>query len=235
MKPHASADSPTGTSPRRALLRHRDPRRAGQVLLRLAGCPDRDTSPRCRTTSIARRARKTRARTAASTSTWPTPQSQQIHFIGQGTPYFHTLFWPAMLYFSGRKTPDRIYVHGFIQLSGGEDEQEPRHRPVAAALSRARHERRMAALLHRRQAQLARRGLRLQPGRLRRPHQQRPRRQVREHREPRVGFHRQALRRPAVCGRRRGARRLRERVARRVAPRSPTRSSRASTERRSGS
>ena len=33
-----------------------------------------------------------------------------------------------------------------------EDEQEPRHRHLAAALPRARHERRVAALLHRRQA-----------------------------------------------------------------------------------
>ena len=32
--------------------------------------------------------------------------------------YFHTLFWPAMLKFSGRKVPDNIYVHGFITVSG---------------------------------------------------------------------------------------------------------------------
>ncbi len=37
-----------------------------------------------------------------------------------------------------------------------EDEQEPRHRHLAAALPRTRHERRVAALLHRRQAQRAR-------------------------------------------------------------------------------
>ncbi|MEO8187550.1 MAG: methionine--tRNA ligase subunit beta, partial [Burkholderiaceae bacterium] len=29
-----------------------------------------------------------------------------------------TLFWPAMLHFSGRKVPDNIYVHGFITVSG---------------------------------------------------------------------------------------------------------------------
>jgi methionyl-tRNA synthetase len=28
------------------------------------------------------------------------------------------LFWPAMLHFSGRKTPDAVYVHGFITVSG---------------------------------------------------------------------------------------------------------------------
>jgi methionyl-tRNA synthetase len=46
------------------------------------------------------------------------PQVEQIHFIGKDIAYFHTLFWPAMLHFSGRKTPDKIYVHGFITLGG---------------------------------------------------------------------------------------------------------------------
>ena len=43
---------------------------------------------------------------------------EQIHFIGKDITYFHTLFWPAMLHFSGRKTPDKVYVHGFITLGG---------------------------------------------------------------------------------------------------------------------
>jgi methionyl-tRNA synthetase len=41
-----------------------------------------------------------------------------VHFIGKDITYFHTLFWPAMLHFSGRKTPDHIFVHGFITVSG---------------------------------------------------------------------------------------------------------------------
>ena len=45
---------------------------------------------------------------------------EQVHFIGKDIIYFHTLFWPAMLRFSGRKTPDAINVHGFITISGGE-------------------------------------------------------------------------------------------------------------------
>jgi methionyl-tRNA synthetase len=45
---------------------------------------------------------------------------EQVHFIGKDIIYFHTLFWPAMLHFSKRKTPDAINVHGFITLSGGE-------------------------------------------------------------------------------------------------------------------
>src|SRR5687767_12418823 len=48
------------------------------------------------------------------------PQTEQIHFIGKDIIYFHTLFWPAMLQFSGRpyKVPDHVYVHGFITVSG---------------------------------------------------------------------------------------------------------------------
>ncbi len=42
------------------------------------------------------------------------PAVEQYHFIGKDIVYFHTLFWPAMLHFSGRKTPTNIFVHGFI-------------------------------------------------------------------------------------------------------------------------
>jgi methionyl-tRNA synthetase len=46
------------------------------------------------------------------------PAVEQIHFIGKDIAYFHTLFWPAMLKFSERKVPDRVYVHGFITTGG---------------------------------------------------------------------------------------------------------------------
>lgn len=45
---------------------------------------------------------------------------EQVHFIGKDITYFHTLFWPAMLHFSGRKTPNHVYVHGFMTVNGGE-------------------------------------------------------------------------------------------------------------------
>jgi methionyl-tRNA synthetase len=48
----------------------------------------------------------------------PAGPTEQVHFIGKDITYFHTLFWPAMLHFSGRKTPDHIFVHGFITVSG---------------------------------------------------------------------------------------------------------------------
>src|SRR6185295_9248443 len=45
--------------------------------------------------------------------------TQMVHFIGKDIIYFHTLFWPAMLHFSGHyKTPDQVNVHGFIGVSG---------------------------------------------------------------------------------------------------------------------
>ncbi len=44
--------------------------------------------------------------------------TKMIHFIGKDIIYFHTLFWPAMLKYSGYKTPDQINVHGFITISG---------------------------------------------------------------------------------------------------------------------
>lgn len=45
-------------------------------------------------------------------------KTEQVHFIGKDITYFHTLFWPAMLHFSGRKTPSQVNVHGFITVGG---------------------------------------------------------------------------------------------------------------------
>ena len=48
------------------------------------------------------------------------PEVEQYHFIGKDIITFHTLFWPAMLHFSGRKTPTGIFVHGFLTVNNGE-------------------------------------------------------------------------------------------------------------------
>ena len=48
----------------------------------------------------------------------PDSDAEMIHFIGKDIIYFHTLFWPAMLKFSGFKTHDQVNVHGFITVSG---------------------------------------------------------------------------------------------------------------------
>ncbi|MBI3367860.1 MAG: methionine--tRNA ligase [Burkholderiales bacterium] len=47
------------------------------------------------------------------------PDREQIHFIGKDIVTFHTLFWPAILHFSGRKVPTKVHVHGFITVGGG--------------------------------------------------------------------------------------------------------------------
>jgi len=48
----------------------------------------------------------------------PASTTEQVHFIGKDIVYFHALFWPATLKFSGRKVPDQLNVHGFITVSG---------------------------------------------------------------------------------------------------------------------
>ena len=48
------------------------------------------------------------------------PSVEQVHFIGKDITYFHTLFWPAMLKFSGRKLPNQVNVHGFMTVNNGE-------------------------------------------------------------------------------------------------------------------
>jgi len=51
---------------------------------------------------------------------WVTPGSttEQYHFIGKDILYFHTLFWPAMLKFSGHRTPTNVFAHGFLTVDG---------------------------------------------------------------------------------------------------------------------
>ncbi|MBX3657337.1 MAG: methionine--tRNA ligase [Ramlibacter sp.] len=48
------------------------------------------------------------------------PKTEQYHFIGKDIITFHTLFWPAMLHFSGRKVPNNVFVHGFLTVNNGE-------------------------------------------------------------------------------------------------------------------
>jgi methionyl-tRNA synthetase len=50
----------------------------------------------------------------------PDSKVEQYHFIGKDIVTFHTLFWPAVLKFSGRKTPNNVFVHGFLTVNNGE-------------------------------------------------------------------------------------------------------------------
>ncbi len=45
-------------------------------------------------------------------------ESELYHFIGKDILYFHALFWPAMLHFSGYRTPTKIFAHGFLTVDG---------------------------------------------------------------------------------------------------------------------
>jgi len=44
--------------------------------------------------------------------------AEMVHFIGKDILYFHGLFWPAMLRFSGHRTPTHVHAHGFLTVNG---------------------------------------------------------------------------------------------------------------------
>ncbi|WP_347556107.1 methionine--tRNA ligase [Robbsia sp. KACC 23696] len=48
----------------------------------------------------------------------PDTTTEQYHFIGKDILRFHTLFWPAMLQFSGHRTPTNVFAHGFLTVDG---------------------------------------------------------------------------------------------------------------------
>ena len=45
-------------------------------------------------------------------------ESELIHFIGKDILYFHALFWPATLEYSGYRKPTKIFAHGFLTVNG---------------------------------------------------------------------------------------------------------------------
>jgi methionyl-tRNA synthetase len=50
---------------------------------------------------------------------WADEGSTELyHFIGKDIVYFHALFWPALLHFSGYRTPTKIFAHGFLTVNG---------------------------------------------------------------------------------------------------------------------
>ena len=48
----------------------------------------------------------------------PGRDHELYHFIGKDIVNFHTLFWPAMLESAGYRTPDAVFVHGFLTVDG---------------------------------------------------------------------------------------------------------------------
>lgn len=45
-------------------------------------------------------------------------QAELHHFIGKDIAYFHTLFWPALLYGGGFRVPTAVHCHGFLTVNG---------------------------------------------------------------------------------------------------------------------
>lgn len=48
----------------------------------------------------------------------PGSECELYHFIGKDIINFHALFWPAMLSDAGFRTPNKVYVHGFLTVDG---------------------------------------------------------------------------------------------------------------------
>jgi methionyl-tRNA synthetase len=44
--------------------------------------------------------------------------TELYHFIGKDISYFHTLFWPAVLYGAGLRRPTAVFAHGFLTING---------------------------------------------------------------------------------------------------------------------
>jgi methionyl-tRNA synthetase len=59
------------------------------------------------------------------------------HFIGKDIPYFHTLFWPAMLSGAGYRKPSSVFVHGHLTVDG--QKMSKRRRTFIPAASFAAH------------------------------------------------------------------------------------------------
>jgi methionyl-tRNA synthetase len=45
-------------------------------------------------------------------------QTELYHFIGKDILYFHALFWPSTLEYSGYRTPTQVFAHGFLTVNG---------------------------------------------------------------------------------------------------------------------
>ncbi|PXX44715.1 methionine--tRNA ligase [Aquitalea magnusonii] len=48
----------------------------------------------------------------------PGTDAEMYHFIGKDILYFHALFWPAMLNYSGLRAPTGVFAHGFLTVDG---------------------------------------------------------------------------------------------------------------------
>ena len=177
-----------GHLPRRTLLRLPDPRRARQVLLRLAGRADwlHGELPRALRQAGPGLRQLLERRQCGGTA----PLHRQGH---------RQLPWPVLAGDAARLRPPHAHRPARQRLSDGqwrEDEQVARHLHPRAHLPQP-SESRIPALLLRRQAGQHAGRPRPRPQGFPGAHQQRHRRQVRQPRQPLRGVHREAVRRPA--------------------------------------
>ncbi|MCI0498481.1 MAG: methionine--tRNA ligase [Planctomycetales bacterium] len=49
---------------------------------------------------------------------WNGGEYEICHFIGKDIMYFHALFWPALLFSANLRTPNKLFVHGFLTVNG---------------------------------------------------------------------------------------------------------------------
>jgi methionyl-tRNA synthetase len=57
------------------------------------------------------------------------------HFIGKDIPYFHALFWPAMLSGAGYRKPSGLFVHGHVTVDGQKISKRRGNSVTAAAFA----------------------------------------------------------------------------------------------------
>jgi methionyl-tRNA synthetase len=57
------------------------------------------------------------------------------HFIGKDIPYFHALFWPAMLSGAGYRKPSGLFVHGHVTIDGQKISKRRGNSVTAAAFA----------------------------------------------------------------------------------------------------
>jgi methionyl-tRNA synthetase len=59
------------------------------------------------------------AHAAAFDEYWRSESATELyHFIGKDISYFHTLFFPAVLYGAGLRRPTGVFAHGFLTING---------------------------------------------------------------------------------------------------------------------
>jgi methionyl-tRNA synthetase len=126
------------------------------------------------------------------------PGAEQVHFIGKDIVSFHLLFWPAMLNFSGHPIIDKlkVNVHGHLTVNN-----EKMSKSRGTGISPLRYlelgmnpEWLRYYLAFKLNAKVEDLDF---TARFRRPREQRPDRQIRQHRQPLRRLHRQEVRRQA--------------------------------------